>query len=65
MIHYSFLAELANRPAAVGIRNTKSLSSDENRLYDPKMRKIKGMIKKSDMVPYYSISDSGKSEEKK
>ena len=63
MIHYSFLAELASRPAAIGLRNQKSLLKEENTLYDPEMRKIKGMTKKEDMVPYYSISDKEENKE--
>ena len=63
MIHYSFLAELFNRPAALCLKNQKSLLKEENTLYDPEMRKIKGMTKKDDMVPYYSISDKEKNKE--
>ena len=55
--HYSFIAELLSKPAVIGLRNFTSFLKKENTLYNPEMRNIKGTEKKSDMVPWYDITE--------
>lgn len=60
MIHYSFLAELASRPAAVyRPKQPPETVIHENILFDPKMRNIK-FNKDLFPLPWLNITNNDK-----